>query len=156
MTNSEDLITLIAEAKAANDKLQKLIGEFLAYQTMEAQIWQQITITEDCKPVFIREASGYEVYTDELNLEDEKDELAQSWGSWKGHAAVVLRFESTEKELCSNLYYVHKTEKNKYLLEMQRMAVNGARATMQQVFGALKEADQASDRASDFIKSVIK
>lgn len=156
MTNSEenkfDVITLIAEAQAANDKLHKLIGEFRAYQTMEAQIWQQIT--ENRKPVFIREASGHEANTDELNLEDEKDELAQSWGippelqdHWKKQAAVVLRFESTENELRSNLYYVPKTEKNQGLLEAQRMAANGTRAVMQQVFSALKKADQARGEA---------
>lgn len=156
MTNSEenkyDVITLIAEAQATNDKLHKLIDEFRAYQTMEAQIWQQIT--ENRKPVFIREASGHEANTDELNLEDEKDELAQSWGippelqdHWKKQAAVVLRFESTENELRSNLYYVPKTEKNQGLLEAQKMAVNGTRAVMQQVFSALKKADQARDEA---------
>lgn len=165
MTNSEenkfDVITLIAEAQAANDKLrklidklrkligelQKLIGELRAYQTLEAQVWQQIIATEDCKPVFIREVSGYEVYTDELNLEDELGEVAQSWGSWKGHAAVVLRFENTEKKLSSNLYYVHKTEKNQGLLEAQRMAANGTRAVMQQFFSTLKKAEQARDEA---------
>lgn len=156
MTNSEenkyDVITLIAEAQATNDKLHKLIDEFRAYQTMEEQIWQQIT--ENRKPVFIREASGHEANTDELNLEDEKDELAQSWGippelqnHWKKQAAVVLRFESTENELRSNLYYVPKTEKNQGLLEAQKMAVNGTRAVMQQVFSALKKADQARDEA---------
>lgn len=164
MTNSEEnkfnVINLIADAQAANDKLQKLIGELMAYQTMEAQVWQQIT--EDRKPVFIREASEHEINTDELNLEDEKDELAQSWGippelqyHWKKQAAVVLRFESTEKELLEstekelrlNLYYVPKTEKNQGLLEAQRMAVNGTRAVMQQVFSALKEADQARGEA---------